>query len=325
MKATAQAPSNIAFIKYWGRKDEEMRLPENGSISMNLSHLTTKTTVEFSNTYTTDEVIIDGKIIIEEQNRVITQLERIRALGKSQYFAKVVSQNSFPSGTGLSSSASGFAALTAAAAKALDLNLSERELSILARQGSGSACRSIPNGFVEWLDGNTSETSYAESLYPPEYWNLCDLVVIVSQEKKAIATSEGQTRVSTSPFFEIRQQKIATKIKDLKQALAAKDFEKLGELSEREAMEMHAVMLTSWPSLIYWMEGTLKLMKQIQEWRKAGVPVFFTLNTGQDVHLLCEEKTAKDIEPKIRELPYVYDTILNYPAVGTKIIDKHLF
>ena len=164
-KITARAYSNIAFIKYWGRKDEILRLPTNGSISMNLSNLFTTTTVEFSSQYTADEITINGKKDELMNNRVIRHLDIVRKLKKVETRAKVVSINNFPTGTGLSSSASGFAALTLAAAKSIGLHLSEKELSILARQGSGSACRSIPNGFVEWENGEKSEDSYAKTIF----------------------------------------------------------------------------------------------------------------------------------------------------------------
>src|SRR3990167_844609 len=191
MKATAQAPSNIAFVKYWGRKDEELRLPENGSISMNLSTLLTTTTVEFGH-FDNDEVIFNGITERLENNRAVKHIDRIRKLANLNKKVKIVTQNNFPTGTGLSSPASGFAALTIAAAFAAGLKLSERELSILARQGSGSACRSIPNGFVELLDGDTSETSYAYSIFPPDYWDIADVVVILTEEQKDVSTTEGQ-------------------------------------------------------------------------------------------------------------------------------------
>ena len=185
MKATAVAPSNIAFIKYWGKKDEALRIPSNGSISMNLSHVLTVTTVEFSSDYEDDVVIIDD---IEQlgvaRDRVVAHLNTVRKFADVPDFTKVVSKNNFPSSTGLSSSASGFAALTLAASTAAGLSLSEKELSILARQGSGSACRSIPSGFVEWVCGDTNEMSYAQSLYAPEYWDIADVVVIFNKEKK---------------------------------------------------------------------------------------------------------------------------------------------
>jgi diphosphomevalonate decarboxylase len=325
MKATAQAPSNIAFIKYWGRKDEVLRLPENGSISMNLSGLTTTTTVEFLDSLENDQVIINGTSDLKESKRVSVHLDRIRHLAKISLKAKVVSVNSFPASRGLSSSASGFAALTVAGVTAAGLHLSEPELSIVARQGSGSSCRSIPNGFVEWLDGDTSESSYAYSLYPEDYWKLCDVVVITGTEKKEVSTSEGMTTFGSSPFSSVRVQGISKKIDIIKQALKHKNFELLGVTSEQEALEMHAVMITSTPPLLYWTTQTLAFMKKIFMWRKQGLQVYFSLNTGQDLHILCEEKTVPLLQEKLQQEEGILDIIINYPAKGTKIIDNHLF
>src|SRR3990167_337608 len=208
MKATATAPSNIAFIKYWGRKDETLRLPENGSLSMNLSALQTTTTVEFSPDYTEDHIEINGTRESNESSRAVKHLDRVRALAKISDFAKVVTKNNFPTGTGLSSSASGFAALTVAAASAAGLQLSEKDLSVLARQGSGSACRSIPDGFIEWLDGDTSETSYATQIFLPNWWNIADVVAIVSESKKEVSTSTGQQSAQSSPFMPVRLRRM---------------------------------------------------------------------------------------------------------------------
>ena len=168
-KITVQASSDVALVKYWGKKDKILRLPANGSISMILDSLQSTTTVEFLPELIKDEVIIGGEVEEGEISRVVKHLDRIRALAQSQnlikesIFAKVVSENNFPKSTGLSSSGSGFAALTMAASKAIGLDLSEKELSILARQGSGTACRCVCGGFVEWLDGETSEDSYSLS------------------------------------------------------------------------------------------------------------------------------------------------------------------
>ena len=325
MKATAVAPSNIAFIKYWGRKDEVLRLPENGSLSMNLSGLQTTTTVEFSPQFTEDYIEINGIREPNEGSRAIKHLDRVRALAKIADKAKVVTKNNFPIGTGLSSSASGFAALTVASAKAAGLNLSEKELSILARQGSGSACRSIPDGFVEWLDGDTSDASYAVSLYPPDYWDLIDVVAVVSEGRKDVPSSEGQKLVSTSPFFPVRKAHIQEKLALCKKILAEKNFTNLGELMEAEALEMHAVMLTSKPSLIYWTPGTLTIMKLTKKWRAEGISVYFTINTGQDIHLICESKMQEAVVEKLKQIPEVKNIIVNTPAQGAHLIDTHLF
>jgi len=325
MKATAQAPSNIAFTKYWGRKDEILRLPENGSISMNLSNLTTTTTVEFDKKYKEDKIIINNQ---EEENsgsRAIRHLDRVRSLAKINLKAKVVTNNNFPTGTGLSSSASGFAALTVAGSAAVGLKLSEKELSILARQGSGSACRSIPDGFVEWLDGNTDETSYGVSLYPESYWDIADVVAVVSKNKKEVSTTEGQKLANSSPFFPVRLGKIKEKINLIKKYMAEKDFAKFGELVETEALELHAIMLTSTPSLIYLLPGSLRIMHMVKKWRLEGLQVYFTVNTGQDIHLICRKKDIEKLVEKVEKISEVQKTIINFPSQGARLISSNLF
>jgi len=349
MKATAIAPSNIAFIKYWGVKDAILRLPANSSISMNLSNLFTTTTVEFSQDFKEDEVIISKSInpsqpplvrggilvsppdkgelegVLVARNRVITHLNRIRSLAKIFHKAKVVSKNNFPTGTGLSSSASGFAALTIAAAAAAGLKLSEKDLSILARLGSGSACRSIPDGFTEWIQGETNETSYAVSIYPPDYWNIVDIVAVVNIGPKDVPTSQGQKLAQSSPFFPTRLEFINKKIRTIKKYLKEKKFTLLGELIESEALELHAIMLTSNPSLIYWLPGTISVMKKVQKWRKEGIQAYFTVNTGQDVHIICQKKDAEKVSKLIKEIPEVKQIIINNPSKGSRLSLDHLF
>lgn len=325
MKATATAPSNIAFIKYWGKKNEDLKIPENGSISMNLSNLTTTTTVEFDLRFKKDRVVINNVIDNKESDRVVKQLDLIRKRANIFLKAKVVSNNNFPKGTGLSSSASGFAALTLAASAASGLNLSETELSTIARQGSGSACRSIPDGFVEWLDGNTSESSYAVSLYPPNYWQIADVVAIVSQEKKDTSSSEGQKLVTTSLFFPVRLSHIKEKISRLKKILKNKNFTEFGQLVEGEALELHTIMLTSTPSLIYWLPATVELMKEVKKWRSDGLEVYFTVNTGQDIHLIVEEKNTGQLIKRLKKIKKIKNIIINRPAIGARLTNKHLF
>lgn len=326
MKATAIAPSNIAFTKYWGRKDEVLRLPENGSISMSLSNLLTTTTVEFSDKYKEDQIIINGGGLEEgEAARVIKHLDRVRKLANINLKAKVVSNNNFPTGTGLSSSASGFAALTVAAASAAGLKLSEKQLSILARQGSGSACRSIPAGFVEWLDGNLSETSYAKSIFPLNYWKIADVVAVVSEGRKEVSTSTGQQSAQSSPFMKVRLAGMKKKNILVKKLIKEKNFKEFGELLEAEALELHTIMLTQRPALIYWTPGTLRIMKLVSHWRAAGIPVYFTINTGQDIHLICEAKNVDKVKAKLKELEEVKDIIINFPGEGARLSSKHLF
>lgn len=325
MKATAIAPSNIAFIKYWGRKNQSLRLPENGSISMNLSNLQTTTTVEFNTSFIADEVIFNGQKETDAENRITDHIKRVRHMANIQMKAKIKTENNFPTGTGLSSSASGFAALTVAAVAASGLKLSEKELSILARLGSGSACRSIPDGFVEWVDGDTSETSFASSLYNPDYWDIVDVIAIVSNQKKDTPSSMGHALASSSPFFETRKHHMQEKVTLCKTFLAEKDFTKFGELLEAEALELHAIYLTSLPSLIYLLPGSLQVMHMVKKWRQDGIPVYFTLNTGQDIHLICPREYQKKVVDLVETVESVQKTIVNEPAIGTRLISTHLF
>lgn len=325
MKVTAQAPSNIAFTKYWGKKgDPVLKLPENASISMNLSGLTTVTTVEFDPKLKKDNVVINGETE-ESPERVTTHLDIIRKMAGSKTYARVMSKNNFPMGTGLSSSASAFAALSLAGSKAAGLNLNEKELSVLARQGSGSACRSIPDGFVEWLDGGASNSSYAVSLYKPDYWDIRDAVAIVSSEPKKTSSTKGQESATSSPFYAVRLKGMKSKNNSLKNALKEKDFKTFGEIVEGDALELHAIMLTSRPALIYWTTGTLKIMKLVREWRNEGLEVYFTINTGQDIHLIVQAKDAKKLENKLATVDGIKSIIVNEPAHGARLIKADLF
>lgn len=337
MKATAIAPANIAFIKYWGKKDPELRLPLNDSISMNLSNCLTTTTVEFSDKYQEDyfellpynhrKKLLEHNFAVnnEEKKRVIKHLNRIRKSAKLKCFAKIVSQNNFPASVGIASSASGFAALTVAGCAALNVDISEKELTILARIGSGSACRSIPDGFVEWKFGESSETSFAYSLYPNNYWNLRDLVVLVANQAKKVATSEGMGNVWSSPLMKKRIENVNNRIKKIKKALKDKDLSMLGEMIEEETDEMHEVMQTQKPSLIYRTKETLKIMQDVQSWRKEGLEVYYTIDAGPNVHLICQEKDEEKVIVKIKEFNSGLKFIVNKPARGATLTDQHLF
>ncbi len=212
-----------------------------------------------------------------------------------------------------------------AAASALGLKLSEKELSILARQGSGSACRSIPDGFVEWVDGETSEASYAKTIFPKEHWDIVDVVAVVSSDIKEVSTTEGQKEARGSKFFAVRLCDMAQKIKKCKRLIREKDFERFGVLIEEEALELHSIMLTSRPSLIYLLPETLTIMRLVKKWRQEGLPVYFTLNTGQNIHLLAQKKDEKNVIEKLKNLEFVKKIIKNYPSNGARLSNKHLF
>lgn len=326
MKATAWAPSNIAFIKYWGKADEALRLPLNDSFSMNLSGAHTETTVEFSTAYARDEVILQGGIFSPaEVSRVVRGLDRIRERAGISQHAKVVTRNTFPKGAGSAASASGFAALTVAGFAAAGCELSQKEATIVARLGSGSACRSIPDGFVVWEKGTDSGSSYARSLYPPTYWDLRDILVIVDSSMKKVSTSDGMETITTSPYLSSRLTAIPQRMNAMLEAFQEKDFAKFGAVLEEDCLDMHHVMQTQNPPLMYWNETTTRIMDAVCGWRTEGLSVYFTIDAGPNVHCICEGKNEHLVAEALKGIAGIERVIVNSPSVGAHRVSTHLF
>jgi len=321
MKVKVFAPVNLAFIKYWGKKDTKLRIPANSNLSVCLDKLGTITEVEFDKEFNEDSVEIDGKISKKrERDRVVKHLDRIRNLAKVKLKAKVVSNNNFPKSVGLSSSASGFAALSLAGSKAIGLNLSEKDLSRLARMGSGSACRSIPSGWVEWVKGDDDKTSYSKQIFDKNYWDLKILVVILSQKKKRVVTTDGHLAAKGSLFYKTRMKFIDKDLLEVKKFIEKKDFRGLGETMERECLNMHAIMLTGKPNLIYWLPETVRVMQAIQDWRKEGLKSYFSINTGQNVFVICKPEDEDKLVNRLEKVEGVIEVRKDRIGKGARII-----
>lgn len=335
--STAIAPSNLAFVKYWGKKDPELRLPYNNSISVNLSNATTITSVNFVSDLERDKIISNEKEVSLTSNfaiRVSKHLDRLRSLAGENTKAIVKTENSFPESVGIASSASGFAALTAAAAGALGLDLDERELSILARLGSGSACRSIPDGFVEWVSGDDSESSFAKQIAPPDHWDISIVTVVVSQKAKKLTSTSGHELALASPFFKTRIDGIEDCLKKVRKSILSKDFEQFGQELEMEAISLHAIAMTSpfmangWNSgAYYWTSDTMELILAVQEWRSSGLETYFTLDAGPTVHLVCLREYENEVINSVKELTENkpnrhWDIMVNHPANGVRLLSK---
>lgn len=300
---TAQAHPNIAFIKYWGNRDDALRLPANASLSMNLSGLSTRTTVTPDDTLSADELILNGEIATGKSlERVVNHLNLLRQRCHATLFVRVESANNFPTGTGIASSAAAFAALTVAAAAAFDASLTEKELTTLARRGSGSASRSVPAGFVEWHAADTHEDSFAESIARPDYWQLVDVIAIVSDAHKATGSQEGHTTAATSDLQNARVAGAAERLARCKQALLARDFAAFAEVVELDSNLMHAVMMTSRPPLFYWSPATLTVMQSVRSWREEGLDVCYTLDAGPNVHCICLRNSADVVSQRLQML-----------------------
>jgi len=309
--ATALAHPNIAFIKYWGNHDNDLRLPSTGSISINLDGLFTRTTVAFSAALKVDSLHISNRPVTGPGlERVRQLLDLVRELAGVNERAEVLSENNFPSGTGIASSASAFAALALAASKAAGLDLDEVQLSRLARRGSGSASRSIPGGFVEWYMGDDDSDSYAESIAPPEHWDLVDCVAIVSKEHKKTGSAAGHPLAPTSPLQAARVADAPRRLDLCRRAILEHDFEALAAIVELDSDMMHAVMMTSSPGLFYWKPASVKVMEAVREWRKGGIPVCYTVDAGPNIHVVCPREQADSVERRVRELPGVQDVLV---------------
>ncbi|HSR34893.1 MAG TPA: diphosphomevalonate decarboxylase [Anaerolineae bacterium] len=324
-KATAVANPNIALIKYWGRTDEVLNLPANPSLSMNLAALTTVTTVEFRPGLSADRVSIDGRPAGDlAQARVSAHLDWVRSLARTPDRAMVASRNDFPAGTGLASSASAFAALSLAAVSAVGLDLDEAALSRLARLGSGSACRSIPSGFSLW-EGDTDETSFARQIAPPHRWDLHDVVAITSYQHKAVGSYDGHALAPTSPLHEARLEAVPELLATVLSGIEKRDLALLGPAVEADALAMHGVMMTSRPSLMYWLPATVAVLLAVRTWCGEGLGVYFTMDAGPNVHCFCQSSDALEVEGRLRNLQGVQDVLVSGPGDGARLVEYHLF
>lgn len=297
LQAIARAHSNIAFIKYWGNSNDALRIPANSSISMNLKDLHTTTQVEWSPDTTVDSLVINGvSADVTASERVSRHLQLIRDRFEIAMCANVESVNNFPMGTGIASSASSFAALTLAAVNALGESLSEKELSTIARCGSGSASRSIPAGIVEWYAGDSHENSYSETFVNANHWDLVDVIAVVSKHHKRTGSSAGHTTANTSILQPVRVQHANERLKTVKEAILAKDFEQFATVVEEDSDLMHAVMMTSKPPLFYWEPTSLEIMKAIREERTSNnLQACYTLDAGPNVHCICIREDAEKV------------------------------
>jgi diphosphomevalonate decarboxylase len=321
--ATAQALANIAFIKYWGNRDNTLRLPLNGSISMNLDELYTRTTVSFQPSLPFDELIINGhEVRGAGLERISYMLDIIRGMADIYELAEVISENNFPSGAGIASSAAAFAALAMAGSKAAGLSLSEPELSRLARRGSGSASRSIPGGFVEWQTGISDEDSFAFSIAEPDHWNLVDCVAIVSASHKKTGSTEGHGIAATSPLQAARVADAPRRLEICRKAILERDFNTFVSIVELDSDLMHAVMMTSTPALHYWKPASLEVMNCVRQWRMEGIPVCYTVDAGPNVHVICLEAEAHIIDKRLREIAGVENVLVARAGGPATIIEN---
>lgn len=325
MKATAKAHTNIALIKYWGKRNETLILPMNNSLSLTLDGFHTTTTVTFKEELTQDSFVLDNQSIVGEQyHRVTEYLDFIRTYAeRPNLYAEVHSTNEVPTAAGFASSASGFAALASAATRALGLSLSEKELSWLTRRGSGSACRSIYGGFAEWKQGNKADgkDSYAVQVAPQNHWDIRVAAVVLSATKKEVSSREGMKRtVDTSVFYPGWVESIEKDLNEMKRGIKDRDFQKVGQIAEANCLKMHATTLGANPPFTYWHDTTMAVMQTVQAMRNNGVLAFFTIDAGPNVKVLYLPENEKEVQQTLLAVPGVTDVILSRSGQGVSYI-----
>lgn len=300
--STAVAQPNIALIKYWGKQDEKLIIPATSSISLTLSGFPTTTTVTLNPETDHDRVTLNGQSIPPEgTGRMRRLLSWVRELAGSQQHAHVTSTNTIATAAGLASSAAGFAALAKAATMAYGVEISDRELSTIARLGSGSAARSVYGGMVRWNRGYDHDSSYAE----PLQWKgqpLAFVIVQISGAKKQVSSGQGMTQtITTSPFYEGWVTSNQELVQQAESAIEHGDLARLGELTELSTMRMHASMLGAHPPLRYLSGESFTVLDAVTELRTQGHPVWATADAGPNIKILTTAQECEQVYHAICE------------------------
>jgi diphosphomevalonate decarboxylase len=334
-KTTVSAPANIAFIKYWGARDLDRAIPMNTSISMTLEHCVTQCTVETLDHGGEDEVWLaepDGGFGTpdpEFARRMRDQLDRVRQWAGRKEPVRVATRNSFPTAGGLASSASGFAALTLAAVAAFGKKASQRDLSLLARRsGSGSACRSVFGGFVEWpvtTANGSDDESYARQIADAEHWDLRNVIAVVEIGPKTVSSIEGHKLATTSPYYTQRLELIPGRVEKVRKAIRERDLDALGPLIEEEAIDLHLITMTSHPPIFYWSPGSLAVLRAVRELRQEGLAAWATMDAGANIHVICDADSEDDVAERLEDLPAVGFVIRDGIGPGPEQDEEHLF
>jgi len=332
-RATFVAPANIAFIKYWGIRDENKVVPCNPSISMTLSRCTSKCTVEFDSAGEGDEIWFrqvggDFEVAADTFARPVRRhLETLRSRAGTGGVCRVWTENSFPTGAGIASSASGFSALTLAASEAMGAPPEDAaEASVLARMsGSGSAARSVLGGYVQWPEGDVESSELpAVQIATAAHWDLRDVVAVVDSAPKGVSSRDGHRRAHSSPRFAPRLEELGERLRVVRDAIERRDIEALGETVETEAIDLHQVAMSSRPPIYYWKPGTLAVLWSIRSLRAEGVPVYATIDAGPNVHAICPAEFEDRVAEAFSSMTEVESVLRDRVGTGPHETSDHL-
>ena len=321
MAAVARAHPNIALVKYWGKADDELIIPAAGSMSMTLDKFATTTSVALtsgSDTFELNGTTADAKVTARTTAflDLVRDLAAQAGLDTAQAGAQVVSSNEGPTAAGMASSASGFAALATAAATAYGVELSSRQLSRLARRGSGSASRSLIDRFAVWHAGTSDATSYAEPISAPD---MAMVSVTVNATAKKVSSRDGMTATrDTSPYYQAWIDTTVTTLNEMLAACAAEDFTRIGQLTETHAHRMHAVINASHPPIRYLAPESWQIFEEVTAMRQMGLEAYATADAGPNVVIICRPDDAAAVAARVG----AYGQINTFsPGPGAHLVD----
>lgn len=321
----AQASPNLALVKYWGKRDTERNLPAVGSLSLTLAPLQSEVFVRPLDPRSNDDEITGNGVALagEAREKIQRFLDLVRARAGETRRLKVEVQSNFPVAAGLASSSSTFAALAVALDALFDLQLDPRDLSALARQGSGSAARSIFGGFVEWLRGSSPDgsDSVAVPIAPPDHWPLRVLVAVTNPRPKRVSSTLGMRSTQNSPFFAAWENTQEADLAEARAAVATRDLHRLGEVAEHSALKMHALMIASRPALLYWEAATVAVIHTVYELRRSGLAAYFSIDAGPQVKVLCQPDDCARVAAALRAVPGVLEVLDAEPGPGAAVLE----
>ena len=319
LQATARAHTNIALVKYWGKKDKNLILPMNGSISLTLDKFYTDTMVEYSPSLKEDHFFLNGQN--KNDQKLAKFMDVVRQKTGFNSYASINSTNHVPTAAGLASSASAYAALALAATTAANKHYSKTELSRLARRGSGSATRSIFGGFVEWIEGQDDESSYAQPLKVNTDWDIRMIAIVIDSKPKKVSSRSGmQNVVATSPFYKEWVRTANKDLDDIKEALSKNDFQSFGQIAESNSLKMHALNLSATPHFNYFEPESLIAMKAVENLREKKVNCYYTMDAGPNVKVICKNN---DLDVILDELRHYFPSdhlLVAAPGPGVKLL-----
>jgi diphosphomevalonate decarboxylase len=322
-RVVVEARTNIALVKYWGKRDPRLNLPAVGSLSLTLAGLATRTELRFDPALAADQLFLDGKLAAGKPlERVSNFLDLVRARAGFPHRAAVRSANNFPTAAGLASSASGFAALALAATRAAGLEDDPRALSQLARVGSGSAARSIFGGFVLLHRGERADGAdcFAEHIAD---WDLRLVLGVAGEGPKSTLSTDGMAHTAeTSPYFRAWVDAHPADLVDARDAVLRRDLPALGEVAERSCLRMHASALAARPGIVYWSGATVEGFHAVRALRASGTGAWFTNDAGPHVKALCAPADAEQVAAALAAVPGITRTIVCAPGGPATVIEE---